>query len=177
MTAIRDGQERPQSGGDGGGAARIPPVRVDLPAERLARLPNTMKRLREGSTLRIVMLGDSIVNDTARGCWHELVARHYPKCKIVCYTCVRGSTGCWFYRQPGKVEKYVLAQRPDLVVIGGISHRYDVDAIRDCLKQIRAKSPCEFFLMTGPSAPPTRLPGRIGARRPPTAKTKPTPRP
>jgi hypothetical protein len=130
--------------------AKIPPVSAALPADRLQRLPNSMKRLREGGSLRIPMLGDSIINDTARGCWHELVAKHYPKCEIVCFTCVRGGTGCWFYKQPGKVEKYVLAQRPDLVIIGGISQRHDVDSIRDCIKQIRAKSGCEFFLMTGP---------------------------
>lgn len=130
--------------------ARIPPVRVPLPANRLARLPATMKRLREGPSLRIVMLGDSIVNDTARSCWHELVAGHYPKCRVTRVVSVRGGTGCWFYKQPGKIQKYVLQHRPDLVVIGGISQRHDVASIRECLHQIRAASPCEFLLMTGP---------------------------
>lgn len=130
--------------------ARIPPVSVTLPADRLQRLPATMKKLRDGSTLRIVMLGDSIINDTARSCWHELVAKRYPKCHIVRVVSVRGSTGCWFYKEPGKIEKYVLKQRPDLVIIGGISQRHDIASIRECIKQIRAASPCEFLLMTGP---------------------------
>jgi hypothetical protein len=130
--------------------AKIPPVNVDLPKERLAKLPKSMKRLREGGTLRIVMLGDSIINDTARSCWHELVKQHYPKCNIVRVVSVRGGTGCWFYKEPGKIDRYVLQQRPDLVIIGGISQRHDVDSMRDCLRQIRAKSTCEFFLMTGP---------------------------
>ena len=124
--------------------AKIPAVAVELPSPRLERLPETMKRLREGGTLRIVMLGDSIINDTARSCWHELVAQHYPKCNIVRVVAVRGGTGCWFYKQPGKIEKYVLKQRPDLVIIGGISQRYDVGSIRECLNQIRAASKCEF---------------------------------
>ncbi|MHB1037582.1 MAG: SGNH/GDSL hydrolase family protein [Pirellulales bacterium] len=130
--------------------AKIPPVNVELPKERLAKLPKSMKRLREGGTLRIVMLGDSIINDTARSCWHELVQKQYPKSKIVRVVSVRGGTGCWFYKQPGKVEKYVLKQHPDLVIIGGISQRQDIESIRECLRQIREKSPCEFFLMTGP---------------------------
>jgi len=130
--------------------AKIPAVAVALPSDRLQRLPATMKRLREGGTLRIVMLGDSIINDTARSCWHELVGQHYPKCKIVRVVSVRGGTGCWFYKQPGKIEKYVLKQRPDLVIIGGISQNYDVASIRECLKQIRAARNCEFLLMTGP---------------------------
>jgi hypothetical protein len=130
--------------------ARIPPVRVTLPANRLERLPATMKRLCEGPSLRIVMLGDSIINDTARSGWHELVASHYPKCRVTRVVSVRGSTGCWYYKQPGKLRKYVLDQRPDLVVIGGISQRHDVASIRECLEQIRAAIPCEFLLMTGP---------------------------
>ena len=96
------------------------------------------------------MLGDSIINDTARSCWHELLKKHYPKCGIVRVVSVRGSTGCWFYKQPGKIDRYVLQQKPDLVIIGGISHKGDIDSIRDCIKQIRAGSSCEIFLMTGP---------------------------
>ncbi len=130
--------------------AKIPPVSVALPTDRLKRLPATMKKLRDGGTLRMVMLGDSIINDTARSCWHELVEKHYPKCHIVRVVSVRGSTGCWFYKEPGKIDKYVLQQRPDLVIIGGISQRHDVASIRECMKQIRTASPCEFFLMTGP---------------------------
>ena len=41
-------------------------------------------------------------------CWHELVERYYPKCHIIRVVSVRGSTGCWFYKQPGKINKYVL---------------------------------------------------------------------
>jgi hypothetical protein len=130
--------------------AKIPSVTVELPPGRLQRLPATVKRLREGPSLRIVMLGDSIINDTARSCWHELVKQRYPKCDIVRVVSVRGGTGCWFYKEPGKIEKYVLKQRPDLVMIGGISQRHDVASIRDCMNQIRAAGPCEFFLMTGP---------------------------
>jgi hypothetical protein len=78
--------------------AKIPAVTVELPASRLQRLPETMKRLRDGGTLRIVMLGDSIINDTARSCWHELLKEHYPKCRTVRVVSVRGgTTGCWFY--------------------------------------------------------------------------------
>jgi hypothetical protein len=130
--------------------SRVPPVKLELPGDRLRRLGETMKRLRQGATLRVVMLGDSIINDTARSCWHHRVEQHYPKCRIERVVSVRGSTGCWFYKQPGKIDKYVLKQRPDLVIIGGISQRYDVESIRDCLKQIRAASRCEFLLVTGP---------------------------
>ena len=129
---------------------KIPTVRVQLPTDRLRRLPRTMQRLRDGGTLRIVMLGDSIVNDTARSCWHELVEQQYPGCDIVRVVSVRGGTGCWFYKEPGRIDRYVVQQQPDLVIIGGISQNHDVDSIRDCVQQIRQKSDCEFLLMTGP---------------------------
>ena len=71
--------------------SQIPPVRYNPPANRWRNLPLTKKFLSEGGTFRVVMLGDSIVNDTSRSCWNLLVERRYPKCKIEKITSVRGS--------------------------------------------------------------------------------------
>ena len=131
--------------------AEAQPVAYEPPADRFAKLPRTKKLLDDGGELTIVMLGDSIVNDTARSDWTFDLAKLYSEATIEKYTVVRGSTGCWWYREPGRVERYVLAFEPDLVMIGGISQRNDVDAIADVIDQIRAKSPdTEFLLMTGP---------------------------
>jgi hypothetical protein len=129
--------------------AAIPPVRYRPPAERWERLPQTARRLREGGTLRIVMLGDSIVNDTSRSCWNLIVERRHPTCRIEKTTCVRGSTGCWWYKEPGRVQKYVLDHQPDLVIIGGISQRNDVESIRAVIRQIREEIRPDLLLMTG----------------------------
>ncbi len=130
---------------------RIPPVKnLELPADRLKRIPRTIERLREGRPLRIVMLGDSIVNDMARSAWHELVAAMYPGSKITRIVVVRGNTGCWYYKESGRIDQFVLAHRPHLVIIGGISQQNDVKSIADCLTQIRARMQSELFLMTGP---------------------------
>ncbi|MBN1417545.1 MAG: C69 family dipeptidase [Planctomycetes bacterium] len=126
------------------------PVRYTPPSDRWVLLPRTRKRLAEGGTLRIVMLGDSIINDTSRSSWTLLLDRAYPSCRVEAVTSVRGSTGCWWYKETGRVEKYVLDHEPDLVLIGGISQRDDVDSIREVIRQIRAASPAEFLLMTGP---------------------------
>jgi alpha-L-fucosidase len=127
----------------------IPPVRYSPPADRWDRLPKTGKALMEGGTLRVVMLGDSIVNDTSRSCWNLIVERRHPRCRIEKTTCVRGSTGCWWYKYPGRVQKYVLDHHPDLVLIGGISHRNDVESIREVIRQIREDSKPDILLMTG----------------------------
>lgn len=129
--------------------AEMPPVRYGPPAGRWEKLPQTKLRLTAGGTLRVVMLGDSIVNDTSRSGWTYVVERRHPTCTIDKITSVRGSTGCWWYREPGRVQKFVLDHAPDLVIIGGISHRNDLDSIREVIRQIRETAAPDFLLMTG----------------------------
>ncbi len=129
--------------------AEIPPMQYSPSAERWDKLPTTRRLLTEGGTLHVVMLGDSIVNDTSRSCWNLIVERRQPKCRIEKTTCVRGSTGCWWYKEPGRVQKYVLDHKPDLVIIGGISHRNDIESIRSVIRQIQEAARPDILLMTG----------------------------
>jgi hypothetical protein len=130
--------------------ADLPPIAYKPPADRFANLPKTDKIFQGGEELSILLLGDSIVNDTARSDWTFDLDELHPDSTIVKTTVVRGSTGCWWYREPGRVERYVLAFQPDLVLIGGISQREDIDAIRDVVGQIKSKIDCDVLLMTGP---------------------------
>lgn len=131
-------------------AAEIPPVRFEAPRDRWANLPRTAAILGKGEgELRVVMLGDSIVNDTSQSRWEDLTQAQYPRCKITKITCVRGSTGCWWYKEPGRVKRYVLDLNPDLLIIGGISHKDDTESIRAVVRQVRAGSKCDILLMTG----------------------------
>lgn len=128
--------------------AAMPPVRYTPPADRWQHLPRTVAALgQDGGTLKILMLGDSIVNDTSRSSFELLLQDAYPKCRIRKTVCVRGSTGCWWYREPERLEKYVLAPRPDLIVLGGISHRDDIDSIVAVLRGVRAKHPADFLVL------------------------------
>jgi len=129
--------------------SQMRPVSYSPPPKRWKNLPCTKKLLTDGGTLRVVMLGDSIVNDTSRSCWNLLIEKRYPKCKIEKITSVRGSTGCWWYKEPGRVKKFVLDHEPALVMIGGISHRGDIYSIREVIRQIRAVSDADILLMTG----------------------------
>ena len=94
------------------------------------------------------MLGDSIIGDTSSSQFDLLLGRMYPKCKIEKITSVRGSTGCWWYKLDNHVEEYVLRHKPDLLMIGGISQRQDIDSIREVIRQVRAKQSPEILLMT-----------------------------
>ena len=118
------------------------------PTDRWRNLDRTMRRLREGGTLRIVMLGDSIIGDTSSSMFDLLLGRLYPKCTIEKITSVRGSTGCWWYKLDHHVEEYVLSHKPDLLMIGGISQRQDLASIHEVIRQVRAAQSPEILLMT-----------------------------
>jgi len=134
-------------------AAQCPVVQFEPAADRWQFLPRTMERFTTGGPLRVVMLGDSICNDTSNSLYETLLARIYPKAKIEIVTSVRGGTGCWYYKDEGRVKPYVLDYKPDLVMIAGISHGFDVEAIRSVIRQIRQGSNCEILVMSGAFAP------------------------
>jgi hypothetical protein len=112
-------------------------------------LQRTFKRLSEGGELHVLGLGDSIVNDTMRSAWISKLQEFWPDARISSTVYVRGGGGCQHYREEGRIEKYLLPLKPDLVYIGGISQR-SVDDIRAVVNEIRKALPdVEFLLATG----------------------------
>jgi hypothetical protein len=137
--------------------SRIPPVpprSARDPAPVLQHLDRTRARLRRGGTLRVVMLGDSIINDVGSSPWDLLVERQYPGARVEVVTSVSGSKGCWYYQEENRVQSYVLDYQPDLLIIGGLSQRGDLAAIRNLLGQVRERAQPEILLMTGAFGPP-----------------------
>jgi lysophospholipase L1-like esterase len=120
------------------------------PTEDWTHLPRTRRLLTEGGDLHILGLGDSIVNDTFRSGWLSKLADAYPRAKIQGTVYVRGGGGCRHYRYEGRIQKYLVPLKPDLVFIGGISQRKDYDAIRDVIGKIRRSLPqVEILLASG----------------------------
>ena len=112
-------------------------------------LPRTRKTLTEGGDLHILAFGDSIVADTMRSAWVAKLAEAYPKAKIRGTVYVRGGGGCQHYKDEQRIQKNIIPRKPDLVFIGGISQR-DVEAIRECIHQVRAGLPqVEILLASG----------------------------
>jgi hypothetical protein len=130
--------------------AGMKPVTYVPPKDRWEALPKSRAVLARGGQWRVVMLGDSIVNDTSRSNWSFHLGEKYPKVQVVKYTVVRGGTGCDWYEKPGRVRRYVLDFRPALVMIGGISQPTDAKAVRNVVRQIRKASGADILLMTGP---------------------------
>jgi len=131
--------------------AEMPPLStIDLPEYSHDMLPQTMETLNNGGNLRIVMLGNSIINDTGNSGWEIQVEAMYPGADIEVITSVRGGTGCWYYQENNRVDSFVLRYQPDLLIIGGISHREDTAAIHNVIRQVRAQSDTEILVCSGP---------------------------
>ena len=123
------------------------PGHFTSPKNDWKHLRRTRKILTEGGPLHIMAVGDSIVNDTMRSGWVAKLQEAYPKAKIRATVYVRGGGGCQHYRENGRVEKYILPAKPDLVCIGGISQK-DTESIQNVIIQIRSGLPEVEFLLT-----------------------------
>ena len=139
-------------------AAHMPPLPYEPPAKRLAALPATRRVLGEGGTLRVVVLGDSIANDIVNSHFDLLVERGHPGTDLEVIPSVRGGKGCWYYARENRVEAFVVAHDPDLLIIAGISnvvggaHRSEADAyraIRSVIERSRRRTACEVMVQTG----------------------------
>jgi len=128
----------------------LPQLSYVPPANRLKLLPKTVAAMQTGKPWRVVMLGDSIINDTFNSNFQSLLMRFYPKADIRFICSVRGSTGCWYYQEPEHFKSYVTDLKPDLLIIGGISNKDDIDAIRKVIEMTRKEIGCETLLMSGP---------------------------
>ncbi len=129
--------------------AALPQVTWTPPPDRWRLIPKAIERLRQGRTLRLVLLGDSIANDTSHSLFDVWVERAYPGSRVEVVNAVRGGTGCAYYREEGRLRSYVLRHRPHLVIIAGISHAYQTAPIRDVIRQLRATSDAEVLVASG----------------------------
>ena len=137
--------------------ASLPPLQFQPPADSFQLLPKTAAALKEGKTWRVVMLGDSIQNDSFNSVFQALVKRDFPQSQLDFIISVRGSTGCWYYQSPEHFAEYVTRYQPDLLMIGGISNlNEDPDNVPGGMAKIgrvieQAKTlGCEIVLLSPP---------------------------
>lgn len=130
--------------------ATIPPLSYVPLKNRFKLLPKTLGAFKTGGELRVVMLGDSIVNDTFNSNFQVLIKRNYPRSNIKWICSVRGSTGCWFYQEQENFQEYVIDLKPDILIIGGISQNDDIAAIEKVVNMTRQQLDCEIALASAP---------------------------
>ena len=127
----------------------MPPGTFARPTNDWRHLSRTRRVLARGGSLRLMAIGDSIVNDTMRSGWVALLQELFPKADIQATVYVRGGGGCQHYREAGRIADVVAPRRPDLVFLGGISQR-DVADMGVVIDQLRAVLPeVEILLGTG----------------------------
>lgn len=127
----------------------MPPGRFTPPPADWKHLERTRRILTGGGDLRLLALGDSIINDIMRSGWVARLQEAYPTANIEATVYVRGGGGCQHYQEEARVQKYILPRKPGLVFIGGISQR-DTASIREVIRQLRDGLPdVEILLATG----------------------------
>lgn len=146
--------------------AKLPPLEFAVSDSGQVLLPpRTLDALKTSKPWRILMLGDSIMQDTFHSQFHALVKRAYPKSDVTWLVSVRGSTGCWYYCEPENFKKYVTDYNPDCVFIGGISGWIHPDmplnggpAIESVAKRVNSELGAEVVVMTPTLAIDWRVP-------------------
>lgn len=129
--------------------AEMPQGQFSPPPPDWIHLQRTRRILTEGGTLRLLALGDSIVNDTMRSGWVAKLSEAYPEADIRATVYVRGGGGCQHYREESRIAKHVIPRKPDLVFIGGISQR-DMESISEVIHRLRSDLPdVEILLASG----------------------------
>ena len=143
--------------------AKLPPL--DFAPVQAKLPPKTLDALKTGKPWRILMLGDSIMQDTFHSQFHALVKRAYPKSDVTWLVSVRGSTGCWYYCEPENFRKYVADYKPDCVFIGGNSGWIHPEmplnggpAIASVARRVNAELGAEVVVMTPTLAIDLRVP-------------------
>jgi lysophospholipase L1-like esterase len=129
--------------------AAMPKGKFKAPKTDWKHLQQTREKLRNGGELRLMAVGDSIVNDTMRSGWVAKLQEAYPKAGTKATVYVRGGGGCQHYREDQRVDRFIVPKQPDLVLLGGISQK-DIASIQEVVHQLRAKLPAvEILLFTG----------------------------
>lgn len=102
--------------------ATLPQLSHAVQKDAWAKLPNSRNTINSTNEFCIVLLGDSIMNDTWCGNFGAMLKCDFPRTDFKLILSVRGSTGCWYYHKKENFEEYVAKFHPNLVVIGGISN-------------------------------------------------------
>jgi len=122
----------------------LPPLEFSAPPDSMALLPKTVAAMKEGTPWRVVMLGSSHMNDTYNSLFMALVQRDFTQSRFNVIPSVRGSTGCSYFKQPEPFQEYIVAHKPDLLILLGGRGNEDVEEV---IKKTREQVGCEILVI------------------------------
>ena len=147
----------------------MPAINYPMPADRFSLLPAVLNKLETGQPLKIVMIGDSLIQDNADAPFDALLDQYYHNgTRVTVIPAVGSGTSLYDWNNPNNARGLDLAdavinQNPDLVILGGVSNAGVTNAtftslIATIRSQVQASfnghTP-EFLLMSGPTYDPT----------------------
>ena len=130
--------------------ATLPLVSFEPPADRHRLIRRTMASLGRGESVRVVMLGDSISQDTCNSFFDILVEPNYPGADLQLVPSIDGSKGCWYYIEDELFHRYVVAPRPDLLMVGTASEHQGLGPVEQLVRRARDTLDCEVMVVSGP---------------------------
>jgi len=128
--------------------AAMPPLHYTPARDRFAGLSRIRNRLQQRQEVTVVLLGDSLMNDTCNSTFDVLLERTYGyagNTRVHAVAAVGGGAGVdkwagdanWNWpRSDLDLQAAVVGQRPDLVVIGGISNGTNYAAFEALIDRI-----------------------------------------
>ncbi|HOJ40247.1 MAG TPA: SGNH/GDSL hydrolase family protein [bacterium] len=137
----------------------MPALACRVPAEGVKPLAHFLKKLKGTGRLRIVLVGDSVVNDISNSFFHLLLQRHFPQIRIEVVSATKSGGNCAYYGQDQPLSQHILLFQPDLVMVGGISHGGNTEAIRQLVEKVTQVSQADILLLTGAFITPERQRG------------------
>ena len=138
--------------------ATVPPIPFEPAADKHRLIPKTMARLRASETIRVVMLGDSISQDTCHSYYDLLVEKMYPGADLQLVPSIDGSKGCWYYLDDDLFQSHVVDQKPELLMVGTASEHHGIGPVEEFLERARAELDCEVMVVSGPMGDDFRVP-------------------
>lgn len=126
-----------------------------MEAVNSSALAQTANRLRRGEELRLVLVGDSIANDTGNSHFALLLERALTGSVVNVISEVSGAKGCEFYLDKDRFKSRLLVHQPHLVLVAGISHNCHAEPVFALVAAVKAALPqAEFLVTTGGMADP-----------------------
>ena len=115
----------------------IPDITPFLPTARADVLPRLRQKMKDGRTIKLAALGDSISNDLHNGLPHLLWERRFPGSTVNLIHANSPAKTCRGYREDAELERLVIRHRPDVFTVAGMGQGTP-DDIRTVIAKVHA---------------------------------------
>ncbi len=117
---------------------QLPAIPAAGPAAAWPGLESLRARLTAGGTVRWVALGDSLANDLLNSLAHLWLEEAFPQAELQMIHACGPQKSAAGYNDEDILRQLVYRQRPQVLMVAGMSHTGQVEAIREVIARSRA---------------------------------------